>query len=442
MPVESVRTLWGVLEVVRPAFTPASFSLLVLLFEGWILAGGRHAITDCLLAAGVAGRRDHTAFYRFFSRGTWKPDAVGRLILSALLARLGPDARVDLVIDDTLAHHKGPHIFGLGCHLDAVRSTRKTKVFTFGHVWVVLALVVPLPFARRGFALPILFRLYRSEKHCLASGATFRKKTELAREMLDLVLGWLAPPEGAVARRVLLAIDSGYANATVLRDLPRSVEVIGAMRPDAALALARGVATLSPKTLAADEAVPWERVKATLYGREQTVEYKTVEAPWARVCGALSLRIVVVRCAVGDLPLRVFFGTEGAREVRALLEGYAFTRWPIEVTFRDLKQWLGLAEAAVRREASVLRVVPFVGMVFSLLGLWHLESPVASLALARTDRPWYRTKTTVAFTDILQAARKCLAGRDFRDLAEGAAERPSPQLAFAFATPRSTDVAA
>ncbi len=345
-------------------------------------------------------------------------------------------------IDDTLAHHKGPHIFGLGCHLDAVRSSRKTKVFTFGHVWVVLALVVPLPFARRGFALPILFRLYRSEKQCAATGATFRKKTELAREMLDLVVTWLAPEEGGLARRVLLAIDSGYANATVLRDLPRSVEVVGAMRPDAALATVKGMATLSPKTLAADEAVPWERVTATLYGREQSVEYKTEQAPWARVCGALSLRIVVVRCAVGELPLRVFFDTDGAREVRSLLESYAFTRWPIEVTFRDLKQWLGLAEAGVRREASVLRVVPFVGMVFSLLGLWHLHSPVASLTLARTDRPWYRTKETVAFADILQVARKCLRSRDFRELATGATKRPSPQLAFVFATPPSSATAA
>ncbi len=442
MPIESVRILWGVLEVVRPAFSPASFSLLVLLFQGWVLTGGRHAITECLLAAGVAGRRDHTAFYRFFSRGTWDPDVVARLILKALLARLAPEARVDLVIDDTLARHKGPHIFGLGCHLDAVRSSRKTKVFAFGHVWVVLALVVPVPFARRGFALPILFRLYRSEKQCLASGAVFRKKTELAREMLDLVVGWLAPPEGVAARRVLLAIDSGYANATVLRDLPLSVEVLGAMRPDAALALAKGVATLSPQSLAADATVPWARVTATLYGREQTVEYKTVQAPWARVCGALSLRIVVVRCAVGDLPLRVFFGTDAAREVVALLEGYAFTRWPIEVTFRDVKQWLGLAEAAVRQEASVRRVVPFVGMVYSLLGLWHLESPVASLALARTDRRWYRTKKTVAFFDILQAARKCLAHRDFRDLAQKSEEGPSPQLAFMFAAPTSMPIAA
>ena len=106
MPIESVRTLWRVLEVVRPAFTPASFALFVVLFQGWVLTSGRHTLTDCLLAAGVAGRRDHTAFYRFFSRGTWSTDEVGRLIFTAVLRRLTSDARVDLVIDDTLAHHK------------------------------------------------------------------------------------------------------------------------------------------------------------------------------------------------------------------------------------------------------------------------------------------------------------------------------------------------
>jgi DDE superfamily endonuclease len=432
MPIESIHTLWRVLEVVRPAFTPASFALLVLLFQGWILTGGRHAITECMLAAGVGGTRDHSAFYRFFSRGTWKPDEVGRLIFLAVLARLAPDARIHLVIDDTLAKHKGPYIFGLGCHLDAVRSSRKTKVFAFGHVWVVLALVIPLPLARRGFALPILCRLYRDEKQCLKSGASFRKKTELAREMLDLVVGWLSTPKDTAARVIQLAIDSGYTNRTVLHDLPPSVEVIGAMRPDAALEITKGVATLSPKSLAADETVPWMHVKATLYGQEHTVQYKTVQAPWARVCGELPLQIVIVRCVVGDLALRIFFSTDAAREVRSLLESYAFVRWPIEVTFRDMKQWLGLAEAAVRQEASVLRVVPFVGMIFSLLGLWHMQSPVASMAVTSTERPWYRTKKTVAFFDILQAARKCLATRDFRDIADRGQEGPSRQMAFTF----------
>ena len=51
------------------------------------------------------------------------------------------------VLDDTLAPKKGPHVFGLGCHIDAVRSTRRHKIFTFGHVWVTLAILLPVPFS-------------------------------------------------------------------------------------------------------------------------------------------------------------------------------------------------------------------------------------------------------------------------------------------------------
>jgi len=75
-------------------------------------------------------------------------DELGRLLLAHVLGRW-PNLPLRFVIDDTLAPHKGPQIFGLGCHVDAVRSTRKTKVFTFGHVWVTLALVVDVPFSSR-----------------------------------------------------------------------------------------------------------------------------------------------------------------------------------------------------------------------------------------------------------------------------------------------------
>jgi hypothetical protein len=96
---------------------------------------------------------------------------------------------VRLVVDDTLCRHKGPHVFGLGNHLDAARSTKRTKVFAFGHVWVVLALVVRVPFARRSFALPLLLRLHRNEKDCARNGAAYRPKTALARELIEVVLG-------------------------------------------------------------------------------------------------------------------------------------------------------------------------------------------------------------------------------------------------------------
>lgn len=38
------------------------------------------------------------------------------------------------------------------------------KAFCFGHCWVVLAVVVRIPLSKRTWALPLLFRLYRTKK--------------------------------------------------------------------------------------------------------------------------------------------------------------------------------------------------------------------------------------------------------------------------------------
>ena len=148
MPSDIARTLLRVLEVYRPAFTGPTFARWRLLCVGWILCVERHAITECLVVTGLATLAEHSAFHRCFSRARWDVDELGRLLLAHVLGRW-PNLPLRFVIDDTLAPHKGPQIFGLGCHVDAVRSTRKTKVFTFGHVWVTLALVVDVPFSSR-----------------------------------------------------------------------------------------------------------------------------------------------------------------------------------------------------------------------------------------------------------------------------------------------------
>ena len=90
--------------------------------------------------------------------------------MQRILKLAGPGA-VRIVIDDTLAPKKGPHVFGIGSHLDAVRSTKRQKVFCFGHCWVVLAVLVRVPFSSRTWALPVLFRLYRNTEECEKNGA-------------------------------------------------------------------------------------------------------------------------------------------------------------------------------------------------------------------------------------------------------------------------------
>ena len=157
-----------------------------------------HTVAGALLAGDLAGRFHHEAFHRFFSRRAWSPDELGCLLFGTLL-RIFQPTLLTVAIDDTLAPKKGPKVFGLGTHLDAVRSTRRHRIFTFGHVWVVLAVLVRVPLTSRPWALPVLFRLYRNERECHARGDIYRKKTELARELLDVLLSWTERPVRVVA---------------------------------------------------------------------------------------------------------------------------------------------------------------------------------------------------------------------------------------------------
>lgn len=421
MPTSLLASFFGVLEAFRLALTARSFANLLVVACGWILTEGSHAVTESLVQMGVAGRRHHEAFHRFFSRGKWDPDLLGRWMFERLVPFLG-DGAIPIVIDDTLAPKKGPRVFGIGSHLDAVRSTRRHRVFCFGHCWVVLAVLVRVPFSTRTWALPVLFRLYRNLKECTKHEAAYAKKTELARQMLDIFVTWVP------GRRVELAADSAYCNDTVTRGLPDAIVLFGAMRPDAVLTKApdlrpagspgrpskRGAPVPKPEALARDGRRPWKTCTATIYGRTRTLHYKTVCAQWYRACGTRLLRIVIVATEQGAVPIRVFFCTDATVDVVRLVETYA-GRWGVEVFFREVKQLLGFADSSARSEAAVHRVAPFVGLLYTALVVWFLEGARTSPLATPPVRPWYTHKQGLAFADILRTARRAMVGFDLLD---------------------------
>lgn len=421
MVAECLRTLLNMMDVLRPAFTQPGFQNAVVVLVGWVLTGGPHAITQALVATDVARRRHHEAFHRFFSRGTWRPDDVGLLLFERLMSSLPSDTPIRAVIDDTLAEKKGPNIFGIGSHLDAVRSTKACRIFCFGHVWVTLAVVVSVPFSRRPWALPVMFRLYRNKKTCATKGHVYRKKTELARDMLEIFAKW------AAQREVHLAMDAAYCNDTVLRNLPVSITVFGAMRPDAVLTglprlglhrngrpRVRGKLRPKPEALARNARREWQTCEADLYGRRRIVHYKTICAQWYRACGTRMLRVVVVRVDDGRIRFRVFFSTNTEMNVSQILETYA-GRWGIEVCFRDLKQLLGFADSSARKREAVERTAPFVGYIYTLLVIWFLEGAHHASIAVPPIRPWYRHKRGFCFADILRAAQRVLVPLDVLD---------------------------
>jgi DDE superfamily endonuclease/Archaeal putative transposase ISC1217 len=422
----SLATMIGSMEAVSVAFTRPGTRNAWVVFAGWVLTMGTHAVTQALVVTDVARRVHHERFHRFFSRGSWKPDTVGRLLFERIVATLCPHGRLVVALDDTLAPKKGPEVFGLGSHLDPVRSTKGYRVFCFGHVWVVLAVVVSVPFSSRRWALPVLLRLYRTRRECERSGHRYRKKTELGRQMVDILAGW------ATGRDVDVVADSAYCNDTLTRGLSKRVTVIGALRPDAVLTAAptdaerkhtgrrhkRGAALPKPEQIYNDPSYPWHLAKLALYGKPSVISYKSVQAQWYRGAGDRLGRIVIVHVEHGTIGMRVFFCTDSERLAEDVLMTYS-GRWSLEVCFKDLKQHLGFADSSARKRAAVERVAPFVAYIYVLLVLWFCDGVWSTSIAAPPIRPWYTHKQNLSFADVLRAAQRVLTRIDVLDPARG-----------------------
>jgi hypothetical protein len=316
---------------------------------------------------------------------------------------------------------------------DPLRSTARKPCFSFGHVWVVLARWVPLPMGgTRGFALPLLFRLYRSTKRGGQTDAPSRPtrgrrmqaaqvahtqaarptKLELAREMLAIVASW------AGSRPIYAAADSLYAGRTLLERRPANVHVISRLRMDAALwtpppprrtgqtgrPRRRGVRLPTPTALAA-AGRRWRTVTVTIYGRTVTAQALLCRALWYVALRDHPVRIVVVRDPAGKRKDEAFFCTDAALDAASILEMYA-RRWTLEVTFHDSKQYLGFEDAQSQTAQAVLRTAPLAGIVYDLILLWAASRLRSGWSLPVVVRPWYRAKASPSFLDMLVALRQ------------------------------------
>lgn len=448
MQVHCIPSALGVLlRSFSGCFTRPGFENFVALVAGWVLLPGRHTVSRVIQAARALGEaKHHASLYRFLSQGHWSVDELGRVLLGMLLRHLPRE--IVAVVDDTLCHKGGPQIFGAGMHHDAGRSTygragRMLKLFSFGHDWVVLSVRVPRPWdPARGWAIPVLFRLYRNPHRCPEQ--TYRKRTELAATLVSRLASWLP------SDRILhVTTDREYACRTVVRALPTDVVLTGPMPLNAALydlpgprrprgrKPLKGRRKASPGWIAARSCGHWERVCPELYGRPVKLDVWTCTCLWYHVAGTHLVRVVVTKDPRGRAAPRAFFCTDPERSVEEILTVFA-ARWELEVAFRDAKQTLGLEDpqngwwrrkkgrrADTRRpgphprgrrgEKAVLHTVPLAFLAYALVVLWYLRQGCwqDDVARARRAAPWYRHKRAPAYADMLAALRRSLWAERF-----------------------------
>src|SRR5262249_41286775 len=254
---------------------------------------------------------------------------------------------------------------GAGMHHDPLRSTQKRPFFAFGHNFVVFSLQVALPFApQKHWAFPILVRMYRkrqTDKRASGKGGKlerkqtgqatakqYRTRPELALERIHL------GASGFPQRGLRVIGDSEYAGQSISRHLPANVKLISRMNMKAALyepaeevakrgrRRKKGNRLPSPLQMAQNQKAKWIKTTVALYGKEVKLWYQPIDALWYPSAGQQLLRIVVVRDPSGRRD-DCFFSLDLTLSATQILEIFS-RRWPLEVCFRDVKQFLGFED--------------------------------------------------------------------------------------------------
>jgi len=355
-----VGSFAALLQGFAGCFTAPSASNFVTLMTGWVLDLRRHTVTEVVRAAGAVGKKHICSFHRFFSRGRWATDEIGLLLAALVIAQLAPSGVVRLIVDDTLGRHTGKRIAAASMHRDPLLSTGKRLFFHWGHVWVVLAIEVTL--FNKSWALPVLFRLHRSEKRCKAEKRPYLKLTEHARELVGLLASRYP------GRRFELLGDAAYTNGTLIKKRPANVTLIGRGRLDAALYAPaaprrpgqmgrrrlRGKRVASPGARAKRADARWKKLVVHVYGRSVTVRVLVIDALWYVAAGSELVRHVVVRDFPGHERDDVFVSTDPSQSPQAIIESFS-RRWALEVTFHETKGKLGFEDPQNRTERAVER---------------------------------------------------------------------------------------
>lgn len=436
-------TFHSLLKSFHVVFTQPSLQIFLALMTGWVVSVRHRYVTELIYGGDQVGVGHWSRFHRFFSHYVWSLDDLCVVLTRMLLAVFAPQGPIVLALDDTLCRKRGLNLFGAGMHHDPLLSSKAVKLVSWGHNWVVLCLVIRLPFwaPTKVFALPIGFRLYRNlqgnnkgkkkdsdgrsrasqgkskkakkdktKKIRRADGSVHQTRPELGLELIC----WLA---AAFPDRIfVVTADSLYGGKSILRHLPPNVHLISRVHPGGALfapappavAGQRGRKRCKGERLSsmqqwADDSTPWTDRKFDQYGLHANLSVKTRQGLYYKAGKDRLLTFVLVRDNTGKRPLAIFYSTTLDWEAKDILATYA-SRWSIEVAFENGKQLLGFEDPANRLPKAVQRTAPLAMVLVSLVTLWfhqvghrHVEFPF---------RPWYKKKKEPSFADMLTTLRR------------------------------------
>ena len=467
-------TFLNLLAEFRGVFTAPSFENFRVLVSGFVHSLGRHGVSDAIRAAGPAAHKHYSAYYRFFSRATWSLDEFGLCLLGLVIGALYlVGVEVELVLDDTLTRGTGKKVALATMHADPLRRQGKRPFMAYGHVFVVLSVHVRLPLlAPTGWALPFMFRLYQGSKRGGRDdspsdrGRAFSRRRQGKAQRKRVRLTDLTVIEGQLqecmprpddeplpddmrktklqlATEMLLKVaakfpnvqfrilaDHLYGGKAVLHEVHSNTDNMHfTIRGQSNAALyelpppykgggrprVKGTRLPNPEQWASQNPDAFEWVEVTIYGKLVEVMVASfVGMPYRSLPGRL-VRYVIVKDVRGIYKTDYIFDTNIRTSAIQIVEAYA-RRWPLERSFQDTKQKLGMEQHQTQLPASVRRCAPFSMLTYSLVVLWYLQAGhhLAKKMTTHHD-PWYQKTARPSFTEMLACLRRASWSEVFLD---------------------------
>jgi hypothetical protein len=374
------------------ALDPRSAPRLACLFLGAILACGRRTLSSWIRAARLSDQ--FRRCYTTVAAAGRRTELIGAYLLRELVKPLVTNAsRLVLAIDDTPTPRYGPQVQGAGVHHNPAPGPAGSP-FVYGHVWVVLGLLVAHPLWGI-IALPLLARLYVRKKDLgtidRKHRPAFATKLELAVALMRWARCWL----GMLGKPLWVVADGAYAKAAFLKAMRAlGVTVVSRLRKDAAL---RTVPVPRPDrrgrprkygehriALAkrAGQRRGWATGTFELYGKRVEKKYKTFEATWRPAGGAI--RVVLVAEPKGWV---AFFCTDPTAGVADVL-GLVADRFSLETAFRDVKEVVGAGRQQVRFVWASVGSFHVCLWSFTMTEAWAWNRATEELVAHRAASPW------------------------------------------------------
>src|SRR5881227_3930662 len=173
----------SILAHFEPLFTSPTWKKVVILLIGTVLARGRRTVTAALRQMGLQMDSHFSRFHQVLNRARWSPLAVSRRLLQVLVQTfVGAGGTIEIVIDETLERRWGRKISKRGHYRDSVQSSKEQSVSTSGLRWVVMMLVVRVPWTQREWALPFFSVLATTPKVSEQLGKTHKTVGEITQQ--------------------------------------------------------------------------------------------------------------------------------------------------------------------------------------------------------------------------------------------------------------------